>query len=303
MIEFYKRALRDKKVKKLRKFEPGSWINVIDPTEKELEYLIKKFDLDEQNIESGLDENELPRVDFVDNDIYVFLKGVSSQFKKHPDTYLIVIKDKFILTLSEEKPFFLRDIFKNKIEFITTQKLKCLISIFDLINEMFEKSTIEIIKIVNSKKVRGNKLQEKDVANLLQQEDILNNLVSFYYHTNLIYQRIIKKIKFFEADKDIIEDLIVDGEQGYNMCRTSLKTISNLRDYYMISLSNKLNKAITILTIFTILISIPAAISGIYGMNIKLPFQQSPFAFIYIFLLITLIGGIFAIYFKKKKLF
>ena len=84
-----------------------------------------------------------------------------------------------------------------------------------------------------------------------------------------------KKIEFFEEDKEFINDLIIESDQGMNLCRNALKTITNLRHYYYIILSNRLNRTLKILTIFTILISIIAAVSSVYGMNIKLPFQDN----------------------------
>ena len=36
MINYYRRALKDKKLKKLKTFEKGCWINVENPTEKEI---------------------------------------------------------------------------------------------------------------------------------------------------------------------------------------------------------------------------------------------------------------------------
>ena len=130
----------------------------------------------------------------------------------------------------------------------------------------------------------------------------MNNLVSSYYHMNLLYERIVKKIDFFEQDKEIIEDLITESDQGFNLCKSSLRNISNIREYYDISLSNRLNRIITILTIFTIIVSIPAAISGIYGMNVLLPFQTKPWAFYLISGIIVMIClGLFY-YLKKKRI-
>ena len=137
---------------------------------------------------------------------------------------------------------------------------------------------------------------------MLEQEDTLNDFVSSYYYINLLYERIIRKIKFFEQDKEILEDLIVEANQGFNLCKSSLKTISNIRSYYDILLSNKLNNIITILTIFTILISFPAAISGIYGMNIILPLQKNPFTFRYILIFVGIVWMGFILYLKKKKI-
>ncbi len=299
MITYFKRSLNDEGMRKLDKFEPGCWINVVNPTDKEIKYLAQKFELDEQNLISGIDPHEIPRLDLVEKDAYIFVNTVSSDFRELP-TYLITITDKFILTLSKHTPGFLDDIIENRIEFITTQKLKCLIKLLSMIDKGFDRATINIVKQVRSKKSIMSKLKEKEVNALLEYEDLLNNLVSSYYHMNLLYEKIIQKMRFFEDDREILDDLIVEANEGFNLCKSSLKTISNIRNYYMVLLSNKLNRIITILTIFTIFISIPAAISGIYGMNIKLPFQENAFAFRYVLFLMGALWIVFILYLKKK---
>ena len=104
-----------------------------------------------------------------------------------------------------------------------------------------------------------------------------------------------------DEDKEQMEDLKIEARQGLDLCRASLKKISNLRNHLEITISNKLNKLITALTIFTILISVPAAISGIYGMNIALPIQNNPVVFYYILASIVVLWTGFLLYLKKKS--
>jgi len=298
MITYFKRTIRDKRIKRLPKFAIGSWINVVDPTIEEIRYLCKTFGLDKRNLLSSLDQNEIPRMEEDAESLYIFTKTMVGS--NELQTYLIVISEKFILTVSKNEPEFIKTILNNKIEFITTQKLKCLIKLLSMINKEFEKSTMNIVKLVNVKKNLTSKLKEHDVNELLKYEDILNSFVSSYYYMNLLYQRIIKRIRFFESDKEILEDLIVEANQGFDLCKSSLKTISNIRNYYLVLLSNKLNRIITILTIFTIFLSIPAAISGIYGMNVKLPLQENPLAFYYILPFIAMCWIFFLAYLKRQ---
>ena len=62
MIKYYKRTISQKSIKEISGFQIGCWINVVDPTKKEIDYLVKKFKLDERNLKSGLDPNEIPRL-------------------------------------------------------------------------------------------------------------------------------------------------------------------------------------------------------------------------------------------------
>lgn len=303
MIKYFKRTVQQKTMKEIPSFQIGCWINVIGPNKKEIDYLVKKFKLDERNLKSGLDPDEIPRLDFVGKTIYIFTNIVFSVEKHTVGTYLIVIGKNFILTLSKGEPDLVNKVLCGEVKFITTQKLKCLINLFSLINENFEKTTVDIVKSVQAKKSLSiGELKEEELNALLEQEDILNDFVSSYYYINLLYERVIRRIKFFEQDKEILEDLVVEANQGFNLCKSSLKTISNIRGYYDILLSNKLNNIITILTIFTILVSFPAAISGIYGMNVNLPLQRHPLVFYYLIVFIGAIWIGFILYIKKKKI-
>ena len=112
----------------------------------------------------------------------------------------------------------------------------------------------------------------------------------------------LKCVKFKEDEKEFIEDLIIDLNQTLNSCKSALKSISNMRDYYSTTLSNNLNKIITVLTVFTILLTVPAVLSGIYGMNIKLPAQDIAGIFWLLMGIVILIWAIVLIIFRKIRI-
>ena len=95
MIKYLKRTIKDRSIKTISGLEIGCWVDVIDPSSEEIEYLVKKFQLDERNLESGMDQNEIPHIDFVNGDIYFFAKNVPARRKKEIETYLIVISKRF----------------------------------------------------------------------------------------------------------------------------------------------------------------------------------------------------------------
>jgi magnesium transporter len=300
-IDYYKKSIRDSELKKIEKFDKGCWINVIDPDETELKYLENEFKLDDQNLLSGIDKHEIPRAEFEEEGNYIILKTINPNDKKETNTILIVIGNDYILTLSKYQPKFITTIINKKDKIITTQKLKTLLYFLSEINNEFEKATLEIVKNVDKTKDSVMELRDKDINELLKQEDALNNFISAYTYSNRVYERMLKNIKFFEEDEELLDDLIIEGKEIHNLCLDSLRTISNIRNHFEILMSNKLNRVITLLTVFTILISIPAAISGIYGMNISLPLQNNPLAFYYIIVIALAIIGLFLFFLKKKK--
>ncbi len=290
MITFYKNTVKNRELVELKNFEVGSWIKVVNPTKEELDWLIKKFDLDKHNVYSSMDENEVPRYEKDDGIHYVLTKYVRED---KLFTLLIVISNKFIITISAHDI----EIF----DVITTQRKKMLVKILLDLNLNYENEMANIIKRVNQLK-RLRELSEKQLFRLLDYEHTLNDLMSTYVYLLSLYKKLYKEINFYEEDKDIVEDLMIEAKEGFELCKSSLKTISNLREYYLIILSNKLNRTITILTIFTIFIDIIAAISGIYGMNLNLPLQKSQNAFWIVMLIILIIWTVMLIIIKRKKI-
>ncbi|MBU3896794.1 MAG: hypothetical protein KJ697_02575 [Nanoarchaeota archaeon] len=301
MIKYYKRTSKDRKLRVLKKFENDCWINVVDPSDDEIEYLVEKFNLDKENLISGIDKNEIPRVEF-DNKTYV-ISSVVTDIKNHElGTFLLIVGKKFILTFMEKEPNFIEKILENKLKFVTTEKKFSMLNLMYEINEDFEKAINSIEKNVNMKKAQATHLKEKDVTLLLEYEEKLNRFASAYSHNIAVYNKINKKIKFYGKDKDRFESIVIEINEGFQLCKNSLKNISNIRNYYLILLSNRLNRIITIFTMLTVMISIPAAISGIYGMNILLPFQNDPSVIFYIIAIIMIFWAVFFVYLKKSKI-
>ncbi len=290
-----------RKMQRVEKYEVGCWVHVVNPGWEELSHLIEEFGLDQDLLNEGLDEHELPRVEAAGKNRYIFVKMLSFEHYRLA-TLLIVITPDCFITISKEDPLFIKRIIEGREYLVTSKKRNSTIRILSMINDDFEKVVIEIVKSVERKRKATTKLEEKEMMRLVHQEDFLNNLVSTYYYTNLLYTKMLKKIEFLKNERETLNDLIVESNQGLNLCRTSLKKISNLRQYYHIIISNKLNRTIKVLTIFTILISIPAAISSLYGMNIALPFQHHPDAFIFVITLIAFIWVGFVLYLKRANL-
>jgi magnesium transporter len=98
-----------------------------------------------------------------------------------------------------------------------------------------------------------------------------------------------------------VEDLSIEFEQLIARCKSLLRTITNVRDSYRAVMDTRLNETIRLLTIITLAFTAPTMIAGIYGMNVPLPGQHSPYAFWAIVVLSLLISGALALYFQRKK--
>jgi len=300
MINYYLRRIKDNSIQTINKFTKGCWINVINPTKEELNELVTNYSLELDLLKDGLDNNEIPRFDDEDKAHYIYVKTISKS--NEIVTLLIIIGQEFLITLSNEETKLELELQKTKHKFYTTQKNKTLLYWLLTNNYLFEQFVASETKIVNQKRYIEN-IKESDLDSLLNHEELLNKMTSAYTYMLHVYHKLTKRIDFYEPDKELIDDLIIDSEEAQNICLSSVKSISNIRDHYTLLLSNKLNKNIRILTIFTILVSISTAVSGIFGMNVILPFQTHPYTIFGILGLIIILTIVFIVFLKKKELF
>ncbi|MBS3140561.1 magnesium transporter CorA family protein [Candidatus Woesearchaeota archaeon] len=304
MIEYYKKTSKDEILLKIEKFSKDCWIKSIDPNEDELKLLSKKFSLDKELLKDGLDIYETPRIVEEDSNFYFFFRVPLNGNSKEESTssFLFIISKNCVITLSKFDLEIFHKISRFK-SFYTDKKTRILLLFLSIISKSFWESSRDILKSVRKNKINISQFENKDLFKLVIQEDVLNDylysfspLIDMYTHMLKI-----KSIEFKEEEKEDIEDLIVDLNQTFNTCRTALKNMSTMRDYYSATLTNNLNKIINLLTIFTIVLTVPTVISSMYGMNIKLPFQNNPYLFFFLLLLIMVIWLLIILFFRKKK--
>lgn len=277
MIDYYTKEKN--KFKKSEDYKKGCWVNVENPTENEIKFLLEKFKLDKNNFMDGLDIHENPRFEIENKKVYIFLTAPTENIPSEYDTsFLIIYSDSLFMTISKYPLEAIKKAIKTRESSEKLSYSRQLLKILFLISRMFELSVRKINRSIKSEKKELNKLNDKDIVNLIQQEDRLNAYISSFGAIIQTYNRVLrdKKVSLFKKDEEIIEDLIIDLNETLTLCKTILKSISNMRDYYSTKLSNDLNKKVTLLTIFTIFLTIPTLIAGIYGMNILLPMQNSP---------------------------
>jgi magnesium transporter len=97
--------------------------------------------------------------------------------------------------------------------------------------------------------------------------------------------------------------MIEENKQAIEMTSIYTNIINNMTDTFSSVISNNLNTVMKVLTSITLVLMLPTLVSSIYGMNIQLPFQNSPYAFaitMSISLALSLIG---VLVLWRKRLF
>lgn len=305
MITIYRKKLNDSRLKKINAIERGGWVSVIDPSKEEIKSLAKSLQLDITILEDGLDENEISRTEMDKNRNFYMIVRFPIEDQKDIITMpiLVVITQDNIITLCKTKNKIIDHFLTRNIDFCTTHKTNLLLKIILEVFGSYDLHLNKILKDIKFKKIKIKNLESGDILFLVQEEETLNNFVSSLFPAINVLEKILsgRYITIYEKDKDMIEDLVMDSNQTLELSRAGLRSIKNIREAYSAILTNELNKVIKILTVVTIFLTIPTIISSIYGMNVVLPFEGNPFAFLIILIIIILLSALFFAIIKRKR--
>ncbi len=307
MIRYFYKNIRSKGLRELDTYKKGTWVYVEAPDEAEVLELVDKYDLDPGHIEDALDMDEMPRLEREDGLIYIFTRFALTDDELHIITapLLFIVGEDVLITISPEQFPRFSKFMDEKITFNTTQRTKLVLQILDQIVDQYEMHLNNIgkqIKAIRSR-LRVEQIRNRDFINFVLIEDELNEFMSALTPTNAILRRILlgKHIPLFDDDQDLVEDLLLNNEQSIEACRSSIKSIVNIREAYSTIMANNLNTIIRVLTILTVVISVPTFIASVYGMNVPLPFADSTLAFSGVMLFSLGVSVLLLVVFKAKR--
>ncbi len=309
MVKIYHKTIKDARLNEVKRFKIGSWINVEKPDEGELKYLSKNFSLDSGLLKDALDPYEVPRFEVEEGKVFIFTRAPWKEKDGRVFTapVLIAVGPDFILTLSSHHPLFPEKFIANKTEFSTTQKTKLFLQFFSEIIYSYNSFLIDINRNVRAVSIQLENITNKNIVQLVSFENMVNDFLAALVPTNTILNNFLSAstraipLELYEKDRDLIEDLSLSGNQLIELCRSTLKTIVNIRESYSAIVTNSLNQVVKFLTALTIIITLPAVIAGFYGMNVSLPLAGSPLAFWYIVAGNAILALILFIVFIKKR--
>ncbi|MGL6174730.1 MAG: magnesium transporter CorA family protein [Cellulosilyticaceae bacterium] len=302
---------RENKLEELTCFEPGCWIDIVNPTPEEIAQLAADFGIETQHITSALDEEERAHIE-TEDEYTLIIVDVPIKDREGAHEYgtiplEIIIKDDCIMTICLQEVDVIKDFVSGRIKsFFTFKKTRFILQL------LYKNATyyLQYLRMIDKASSRIEQELHKSMKNkeLIQLLELEKSLV--YFTTSLRANEIVlekmmrmETIKQYPEDKELLEDVIIENKQAIEMANIYSNILSGMMDAFASVISNNLNIVMKTLTSITIVMSIPTMLSSFYGMNVLLPFQDSPTAFIYILGLSIIAPIIVALLMIKKKLF
>lgn len=298
---------------KMDTIEPGSWINIIAPTEQEIILTSKRTKVPVDFLKAALDDEESSRIEYEGNSTLFIVDIPFTEVEENALTYdtyplgIIYCDDGYIITVCLKNSKILTDFIDDKIKsFFTFKRSRFILQILYRVSSYYLSS----LRQIGKKSLMLQTKLHKSMSNkiLMQLLSLQNSIV--YFSTSLKANEItlekITKLEImqkYKEDTDVLEDVIIETKQAIemtiiygNILQATMDTTANI-------ISNNLNTVMKFLTSITIVMAIPNMFSGIFGMNITgLPWSEaSSGPGFYIITGIILSSTLFVTYILNKK--
>lgn len=295
--------------------EEGCWIALTDPTATELFEVAQRYDLDVEDLRAPLDEEERSRIEIEDNYTLILVDIPVIEERNDKDWYgtipmSIVVGDKVIITVCLEDTPILSAFMDGRVRnFYTYMKTRFILQILYKNASMY----LHYLRIIDKKSEMVEKRLHKSQRNqeLIELLELEKSLV--YFTTSLrsnevVLEKLMKvdKIKKYPEDEDLLEDVIIENKQAIEMANIYSGILSGTMDAFASVISNNQNIVMKMLSVITIVMSIPTIIYSAYGMNMNvkgMPFADNPYGFFIVILASVAVSLIVALLFSKKNMF
>ncbi|MBS4537050.1 magnesium transporter CorA family protein [Clostridium sp. D2Q-11] len=310
MLSIYKTI--DKTLLQLDEFEEGCWINLINPTEEELNKVHMELNVDMDFLKAPLDDEETSRLEIEDNQTFILVD--IPMVEKEDESYVyytfplgIILYKKYIITICLKDNSIVEQFIEGKVKsFFTYKRTRFVLQILYRMSARYLTYLKQIDKMSNGIERQLHKsMKNKELIQLLDLEKSLVYFSTSLTANEIVMEKMLKSesVKLYPEDEDLLEDVIIETKQAIEMANIYSNILSGMMDAFASIISNNLNIVMKVLTSITIVMSIPTMIASFYGMNVGLPLQNSPYAFLLILGGSIALSTIVIIILAKKNMF
>jgi magnesium transporter len=295
------------RVERAPRLEKGSWVNIINPTRESLALMAEHFKVPVDFLTASLDLDETARVEVEDNATLLIVK-VPYFDEKMDVLYFtipigIVVVGNLILTVCSKPNSVLSDFSDNKIRHIGSGHR----FILQVVLRSTQLYLQHLKQLNNAASIIQKKLeQESRNRQLIKLFNIEKSLVFFTtsLKSNMFMLERLKRVRALALDdvnESLLEDIFTECRQAVEMANIYSDILSGMMDAFASVISNNLNIVMKLLTSITIILTIPVLVASFYGMNVRVPMQDSPHAFFFVIGLSLALSGAVVYYFVKRR--
>lgn len=290
-------------------------VSVDELSEADTDKLTQDYNVTPEVIEYATDMKERPRIEYLENlDSWLVVFQVvssSSHINKIVLPITFLISTNRIILFTTDKTLYMEQYF-NEIKNNDLSKLS-IWGVFFSVVDMLSEDFIDRIEEISDKRasiqrrIAKNKISDKEILELsVIQEEIsyiltaVNGDYLVAKESQLYAKSSEMKTKISKQDIENINNATIEFEQIQKMVELLGDVTDKLSNSFNNLLNNQTNATMKILTIYSLILSIPTIISGFYGMNMFLPIADKSWSWIFSVVLVLVGVGIILADLKRR---
>ncbi|HWQ67733.1 MAG TPA: magnesium transporter CorA family protein [Methanospirillum sp.] len=268
---------------------PGCWVKVVNPTEKEITALVERFGMPLDFLTDPLDVDERARFEKDEGNTLILIRSPRREPEDAAIPYItlpigIILTENLFITVTLTEVDVIEEFLSGWVRnHDTRQRTRFVLQLCYRTALRYLRYLKEINRMTNQ--IERN-LHRSTTNDLLL--DLFNLQKSLVYFTTSLrsnslmvekfsYQRV---LEMTDDEHDLYEEMVIENKQALEMANIYTSIITGITGTFASIINNNVNVVMKLLTSITILIALPTMVASIYGMNIPLPLQQFPYAFI-----------------------
>lgn len=307
MVTYYKTI--DDKLMELDSPQKGCWVSMVHPSDAELSIVSRQTGTELDMLRAPLDPEERARLETEDGVALVLVDVPTIEVDGKDFVYstiplgILQTRD-HIITVCLKDSHIMRDFAQGRVKgFYTNLTTRFILQI------LYRNATrfLQYLRQIDKKTATVEQQLEKTLRNaeLMQLMRLEQSLVFFatsLKSNEIVLERLLRSemIRKFPDDEELLEDVIVENKQAMEMCTIYRDIVSTTMEGFSSVISNNANDIMKVLTSLTLVLSIPTLIASLWGMNVAVPFQSSPWGF-WILIALSLTASVISIIALSKR--
>ena len=300
----------------LDNLEKGYWLNIVAPSMEELQEISAATKIQMDFLSAALDEEEKSRIEVDDDQILILVDIPFLRSNKDYDTLPlgIVVTEMGIATICLEPNAVTADFgAHNSKVFSTFKKTRFLFQILYKSATLYLKYIRIIIRRTDELEIHlRQSMENNELFNLLDLQKSLTYFSTSLRSNSIVLERLLRLrnatqsqhlVKVYEEDEDLLDDVIIEYKQAVEMVEMYRHFLNSMMEVFASIISNNLNLVMKFLASITIILAIPTLISGLWGMNVEVPFSDNPYGFAIVVSLAVIVAIGSAVLLWKKRMF
>ena len=291
MISIY--LTDDGKLRELEQIVPGAWVHLCAPTEEEVATVCAKLCVEPDLVRAALDEEERSRIDFEDGHMLVLVdtptveaqQGRGFVYSTLP--FGIILTEENIITVCLKESALARAFSESPVKNFSTKKKNRM-----TLQLLYRNATLFLFY-----------LREVDKASSRVENELHLSMKNKELIQMLGLEKMLRMdfVKDYPDDTELLEDVIIENKQAIEMSNIYRDILSGTMDAFASVISNNLNIVMKVLAAVTIILTIPSIIFGLWGSNVPVPFESSPYGFFAIIGIAALCTAVAVVVMVRKK--